>query len=225
MMQWARRHRGFSMEGAGRSIPHSTEPVSRRFGYDRGTPIDRLYIERFLAESSQDIQGRVLELGDSTYSRRFGSHVTRQDVLHVNDTEKATIVGDLAQSTTLPDSAFDCIVLIQTLHLIYDLGPAIQNIRRALLPGGVALVTVPGVSSVDRGEWGASWYWSLTELAAKRLFAEVFGSDNVEVATFGNLYAASCFLQGLAVEEADPSLLSVSDATYPVIVTVRAVRR
>ena len=27
----------------------STEPVSRRFGYDRGTPIDRYYIENFLA--------------------------------------------------------------------------------------------------------------------------------------------------------------------------------
>mgnify|MGYP006961430571 CR=1 FL=1 len=29
-----------------------TEPVSRRFGYDRGTPIDRYYIENFLARQA-----------------------------------------------------------------------------------------------------------------------------------------------------------------------------
>ena len=74
------------------------QPVSRHFGHDRGTPIDRYYIERFLHAHSDDIRGRVLEIGDEAYSRRFGGRrVTAQDVLHVRGGEPlATIVGDLS---------------------------------------------------------------------------------------------------------------------------------
>ena len=42
-----------------------TEPVSRLFGYDRGTPVDRYYMEKFLGGHSADIRGRVLEIGES----------------------------------------------------------------------------------------------------------------------------------------------------------------
>ena len=38
------------------------QPFSTVFGSDRGTCIDRYYIERFLAANSSDIHGRVLEV-------------------------------------------------------------------------------------------------------------------------------------------------------------------
>jgi hypothetical protein len=44
------------------------------------------------------------------------------------------------------------------------------------------------------------------------------------VAAFGNAYAATCFLQGLAVEELDRELLAANDACYPVTVTIRATK-
>ena len=56
----------------------STIPISRNFGLDRGTAIDRYYIEKFLAEHAADITGHVLEVGDDAYSRRFGSNITRR---------------------------------------------------------------------------------------------------------------------------------------------------
>ena len=34
--------------------------------------MDRHYIERFLAQHAVDVQGRVLEVGDDAYTRRFG---------------------------------------------------------------------------------------------------------------------------------------------------------
>jgi hypothetical protein len=34
--------------------------------------------------------------------------------------------------------------------------------------------------------------------AAERLFGEVFGAANVEIEARGNVYAAVCFLEGLA---------------------------
>ena len=102
-------------------------PISLDFGFDRGTPIDRYYIERFLAENAADIRGRALEVGDAAYCQRFGTGVTHQDVLHVSASNPhATIIGDLASPGVLPENAFDCMVLTQTLHLIYDMRAAVD---------------------------------------------------------------------------------------------------
>ena len=199
-------------------------PISDDFGFDRGTPIDRFYIECFLRDNAADIAGRVLEVGDDAYSRRFGGpQVTQQDVLHVSaDNPAATLVGDLSQAGALPADTFDCLVLTQTLHLIFDVRAAVAEMQRGLKPGGVVLLTVPGISPIDRGQWGAGWFWSLTAASATRLFAEVFGAAHVRVQSHGNVFAATAFLQGLAVEEIDTAKLSFHDPSYPVIVTVRA---
>jgi len=204
----------------------STAPISREFGYDRGRPIDRYYIEGWLERHACDIRGRALEVGDATYCRRFGGeHVTRQEVLHVRaDAPEATLVGDLAAGGVLPAASLDSMVLTQTLHLIYDMRAAVAEIHRGLAPGGVALVTVPGISQIDAEEWGGAWCWSLTERSARRLFEDEFGAGKVQVETFGNVYAATAFLQGLAFEEVERRKLDVRDPCYPVVVAVRAVR-
>ena len=202
----------------------SVAPISSDFGFDRGTPVDRYYIEQFLGRHAADIGGRVLEIGDDSYCRRFGgTRIKQQDVLHVTaDNPAATIVGDLSQPGTLPADAFDCLVLTQTLHLIFDLRAAVIEMHRALKPGGIVLLTVPGISQIDRGAWGDTWFWSLTAASALRLFSEVFGADNVRVEAYGNVFAATAFLQGLAVEEIDTTKLQIDDASYPVVVAVRA---
>jgi SAM-dependent methyltransferase len=214
----ARRLHGRFAIGSGQF--ERSRPLSREFGYDRGTPIDRYYVEGFLAENAKHIHGRVLEVGDDVYSRRFGrNRITRQDILHVNhESAKATIIGDLSDPRTLRTAAFDCIVLTQTLHLIFDMAAAVREVRRALAPGGTALITVPGVSSIDRGEWGASWYWSLTDLALAKLLSGPFGSGSVSVESFGNLFAATAFLHGASVEEVDTTKLSARDPAYPVTI-------
>ena len=200
-----------------------TEPISPDFGFDRGTPVDRYYVESFLASNSALIRGRALEIGDASYCRQFGSGIEQQDVLHVSsDNPQATIVGDLSQPGLLPEKAFDCQVITQTLHLIYDMKSAISELHRALRPGGVLLLTVPGITSIDRGDWGNTWYWSLTQVSAQRLFGEIFGDGNVTVRASGNVYSAVCFLHGLALEEVDGRKLDTQDASYPVIISVRA---
>lgn len=202
----------------------SPRPISLNFGFDRGLPIDRYYIEDFLARHGGDVRGRVLEIGDDTYSRRFGDdRIVRQDVLHVRDgIPGATMYGELTDPAVLGDDLFDCVVLTQTLHLIYDFRIAVERLHAALRPGGVVLLTVPGITPVDRGEWRDSWYWSFTRASMQRLFGEVFGAANVQVGTYGNVYAATLYLQGLSVDEARCEHLDVEDAAYPVIVGVRA---
>jgi SAM-dependent methyltransferase len=200
-----------------------TRPIGADFGFERGTPVDRYYVEAFLAAHSGDLRGRALEVGDASYCSRFGQGIVQQDVLHVAaDNPGATIVGDLSIPGVLPERAFDCLVITQTLHLIYDMRAAIAEMHRALKPGGVLLLTCPGISQIDRGEWGATWFWSITRPAAERMFGDVFGAANVAVQVRGNVYAAVCFLEGLALEEVDAAKLEVLDASYPLIVTVRA---
>jgi glycosyltransferase involved in cell wall biosynthesis len=200
-----------------------TSPISADFGFERGTPVDRYYVEAFLAAHSGDIRGRALEVGDASYCSRFGTGILQQDVLHIeSDNPEVTIVGDLSVPGTLPEGAFDCLVLTQTLHLIYDMHAAVEEMHRALKPGGVLLLTSPGISQVDRGRWAATWFWSITKPAAERMFGDVFGTANVAVEARGNVYAAVCFLQGLALAEVDVAKLEVLDPSYPVIVTVCA---
>jgi SAM-dependent methyltransferase len=157
---------------------------------------------------------------------RFGgSKVERSEILHVHDANRGVdYIGDLTRLDVLPPDTFDCIVLTQTLHLIFDMRAAIATLHRALKPGGILLLTTPGISQVDRGEWGLTWCWSLTPVSARRLLQERFSPDAITVGAHGNVFAATCFLQGLAVQEVIPSELDPHDASYPIIVTCRAIK-
>lgn len=203
------------------------QPISRDFGYDRGKPVDRHYIEEFLSRHAEDIKCHVLEVGDNAYTMQYGgARVTHSDILHVSsDNPRATVVADLAQGDNLPSAGFDCIVLTQTLHIIFDMRKAIATLHRMLKPGGVLLATVPGVSAIDRGQWGSSWYWSLSPAALRRLLEEKFDSANVNVTAYGNVLAAVAFLHGLAEHELSAAELDAHDPQYPMISAARAVKQ
>jgi SAM-dependent methyltransferase len=200
-------------------------PISSH--YSRGTPVDRYYVESFLAQNAGDIHGHTLEIADNNYTVRFGGErVTRSDVLHaVPGNPEATLVGDLATGRGIPSSAFDCIILTQTLLVIYEIKEAIIQIRNALRPGGVALITVPGIGQINRYDmdrWGD--YWRFTDASARRLFGDVFGSENVTVVTYGNVLAACAFLHCVAVQELQEEELDHHDADYQVTIAIRVVR-
>lgn len=199
-----------------------TEPVSRLYGWDRGRPVDRHYIENFLAAQGSLITGAVLEIGERTYTERFGHDVSRADMLHVDQVDGATYVADLTDAPEVPSDSYDCVILTQTLHLIFDMSAALRTIQRILKPGGVLLCTVPGISQVADGDWNKTWYWSLTPLATKRLLSAHFPPEAVDVQAFGNVLSATAFLQGLADRELRPKELAVADPEYPVVVAVVA---
>lgn len=200
-------------------------PVSTCFGVDRGTPIDRYYIEKFLAAHAALIHGRILEVGDDTYSRRFGAKSAESiEVLHTTAaSQRATLVGDLTNSDTLPENAFDCFICTQTFNFIFDVQKALEGAHKLLKPGGVLLATVAGISQIsqyDMERWGD--YWRFTSAAIERLFSPVF-TGGIEVQTFGNVLAATAFLQGLAVEDLPRvDLLDRADSDYQLIITIVA---
>ena len=202
-----------------------TRPIASDFGYARGGPVDRYYIESFLERHDTDVRGRVLEVGDDSYTRRFGAdRVERADVLHVDGVGGATYSGDISDGSFLPDDTFDCIILTQTLHLVYDFPAALRTIRRILRPGGVLLLTVPGISNMDSGEWGSSWYYSFTHLSLERMATESLVGFDVEITSYGNVLAAVGFLHGLSVNELTRAELDDHHLPYSLIHALRARR-
>jgi SAM-dependent methyltransferase len=202
-------------------------PVSRTFGFDRGLPIDRYYIERFLGENREHVRGRVLEIGDRAYTLKFGGdRVSCSDVLTwPHSTPESTFVSDLTHGEGVPDAAFDCVILPQTLHLIFDLSAAVGTLHRILKPGGTLLVTVPGtISQIERGAWRDVWYWGFTRLSLEKLFAAAFYSANVHIAEYGNVLASVGFLEGLASQELRTRDLDHRDGQYPLLIGLRAMR-
>jgi SAM-dependent methyltransferase len=204
------------------------KPVSDNWGFDRGLPIDRYYIEKFLAQHGSDIRGNTLEIGDSTYCRRFGGdRVTHCHILDVRrDNPKATIVADLARAPEISSDSFDTVICTQTLQLLPDIGAGVSTLFRILRPGGVALVTIPVVSPLALSEKLAGRdCWRLTVAGATWLFSSHFNPRGVTVEGYGNLLAATAFLHGLAVEDLDSDRLDLFDARYQILTAVHARKR
>lgn len=205
-----------------------TAPVSATFGLDRGTAIDRRYIESFLGGQRGFITGRVLEVAEDTYARRFASTGVQQiDILNpAVATEPRHVVCDLTQVEDVPQGVYDCFICTQTLNFIFDVQAAIAGAWRLLKPGGRFLVTVAGLSQVSRYDmdrWGD--YWRFTNLSLQRLLEHQFGSD-VQIISFGNALAATAFLQGLSVEDLpDTCLLDQHDPDYQIIIAGIATKR
>ena len=201
-------------------------PISPIFGIDRGLPVDRYYIEKFLQENAAMIRGRTLELGDPTYIKKFGgAGVTRIDVLHVAaGNPAATIVADLTDAGHIEAELFDCIILTQSLQMIYDFKAALRTLFRILRPGGTLLLTTHGITKIarrlGRDDWGE--YWHFTTQSAEAVFAETFPGAAVKVTPWGNVLAATAYLHELAAEELTRKELDHLDPDFEVIVSVRA---
>lgn len=203
-------------------------PLHREFGWSRGTPIDRHYIEGFLERHQSDIRGEVLEAAIApNYTEQFGGNrVTSSHILYpVAGKPGATLVGDLATGEGIPVAAFDAIILTQVFQFIYDIHAAVKHTHAALKPGGVLLATFAGISQISRDDmdqWGE--YWRVTDASARRLFGDVFGTENVTVEAHGNVLTACAFLHSMVTTDLTQRELDFNDPNYQVIVTVRAFR-
>ncbi len=220
--------RGAAGPGGPFSDMRRLTPISRRFGSDRGLPLDRHWVDEFLRQHADCIRGRVLEFGDDRYTRRFGvGKVETSDVLHpAPGRPGVTMIANLVDGQGIASEAFDCIICTHVLQYIYEVGQAVATLHRALKPGGVLLLTVPGISPLCRIEeerWGE--YWRFTTGSVRRLLEEEFPPPAVTVEGHGNVLAAVSFLHGLAAEELRAEELDYRDPDYELVVVARATKR
>lgn len=200
------------------------KPFSAHYGFDRGTPVDRLYIERFLTRRAGSIGGDVLEVRSADYTRRFGRPGLRSHVVDIDASNPAaTIVGDLCEAETLGDRAFDCAILTQTLQFLPDPGGALANLWRSLRPGGTLLVTVPCAARIDH-ESPESDFSRWTPAGLRHLVDRSCGGAEIEIEAGGNLTAALAVLLGLAIEDMRRDDLATDDPVFPVIACAAATK-
>lgn len=198
-----------------------TNPISRQFGMDRGTPIDRYYIEKYLNLRRLHIKGKVIEVGGMEYIRKFGNLVVDKWSLDYKEKKGMgnRLVANLEDPETMPENFVDCIIATQVLNFIFDVKKALNSTRKLLRKNGCLLGTVAGgsqISRYDADRWGD--YWRFTAMSLDRLLREVFPADNIEIKSFGNVLAATSFLQGIAVEDLpDVKMLDELDEDYPIV--------
>lgn len=203
-------------------------PVSRLYGLDRGQAIDRYYIEFFLEREKVAIKGSCLELLTNDYTRRFGQNgVTRSEVLDIDrGNERATIYGDLCNlKREIPDRTFDCIILTQTLQFIDDCEAALIECRRMLSINGVLLATIPSMSRLDVASGRDADFWRFTPAGARHLFHRVYGEENTQVVGYGNVITGLGFWLGLAQKDLSAADFTTDDPDFPILVSVKAVKR
>jgi SAM-dependent methyltransferase len=200
-----------------------TTPFSHDWGFDRGTPIDRVYIERFLASHAHDVRGACVEVMNSAYTDRFGgARVTHKDVIDIDPANTlGTIVADLGEPDSLPVQRFDCVIFTQTLHLVPDMRVALANVWRAIAPGGVLLLTVPALARHDIRKGFHHDRWRLTRTGLEWLLADL-PNGRAATTTWGNLLSCTAFLYGLAAEELHAEELQMTDPAFPLIIAARA---
>lgn len=196
------------------------DPLSERWGFDRGQPVDRYYIESFLARNSDRIGGHCLEVMNTDYTLRFGQdRVIQADAVDINPKNpKANIVGDLLDPATLGTNRYDCFILTQTLTVIYDGRTVMRNCYAALKPGGTMLVTA---ACMCRYSPHPEDFWRLTDRSLTRLIVENTDCEDFEVESHGNLMTSMSFLLGAASGELTQEELDHKDFRFPIVVCAR----
>lgn len=207
----------------GRGLPRwgnlrRLKPFSGCHGWDRGTPIDRYYVDRFFARHCAVIAGDVLEIDRNIYTRRYGHDLRTVHSVDIDPRSEPTFLCDLAHcEDVLPSAAYDCVLLPCTLHHLRELQACLRNVLRVVRPGGVILATGAGMVRLDAE--GID-FWHPTPAGWRELLQCVWPDCEIVVEGEGNCLAATAFNLGLALEELTPKELDYNDGLFPVVTTI-----
>jgi glycosyltransferase involved in cell wall biosynthesis len=200
-------------------------PISSPFGSDRGVAIDQFYLDNFFSSKSLCIQGETLEIGSNLYGKQYGGNqVTKYDSWNLDVLNHHTIAGDVMYNISeIADNSYDCIILAQKLNHIYDVKTALYTCCRLLKSGGSLLLTVPGLTPVNKSS-DENFYWSFTDKSIELLLKEVFLGSDPEIFVYGNVYTATAFLHGLVRTEIPLNKYIYFDTQYQVTITAKVTK-
>jgi len=113
------------------------------FNYLFSKTYHRQLLEMLLKKHSSELKDTILDIGSKNqrYSYLFKGQVTAVDLK--SDPDKQVIQGDLNYTLPFKNSSFNGIVCVEVLEYVHDLDHAVAEIHRLLVPGGVALVSIP----------------------------------------------------------------------------------
>jgi SAM-dependent methyltransferase len=193
-------------------------PFSHRFGFDRGAPVDRYYLQQFVAAIGPKVRGRCLEIGGTLVNR--GVYKLEVDEFRTLDLPHSGVADDLMGDAADPDvfaaDSWDSILAFHVLEHCPDPFAVVHNIHRWLTPGGHAFIVVPCAQRMHNFPGD---YWRFMPDGLRVLFKEF---AEAHVSAYGNpLTVVSSFL-GLSHTELPPEDMDFVHPDYPVISCVVA---
>ena len=197
--------------------------VSKKFGFDRGLPIDRFYIDKYLDKNlSKSTYQNGLEVGGVQYLEKF-KVAKKTALLHPEylisegHGDQALVVDLNKKFKNIGDEKFDLIIATNVLNFVEEPHLALNTFQELLVPGGLLIISVSAsmpISEFDKNRWGDFWRFSLQGL---RLILGKTDMD-FEIEYRGNFRATIAFLCGMATEECPEIDLLDLDDEFPITI-------
>ncbi|MFE0258268.1 class I SAM-dependent methyltransferase [Streptomyces sp. NPDC059010] len=193
-------------------------PICPAFGMSRGTPIDRHYLNQFIAEIHDFVQGDVVEIGglDSNGGAYGFTRASKYRGLDIREAPGVSLVGDAADPGIIPADSLDTIIAFNVLEHTARPWQVVDNMRQWLRPGGTACCMVP---SAQRLHSAPEDYWRPLPAALREMFS---AWSEQTVHQYGNPLSVIASLMGIAAEELDALELSSYHPDYPVATCIVA---
>jgi hypothetical protein len=203
-------------------------------GGERGRlSVIRYYWHDFLERNRADIQGRGLEVGDTSTIRHYGGPaLTQAEAIDLTaHSPEVKVVADLSRADHVTPDVYDCFVNQFTMAVIYDVEAAVYHAIRLLKPGGVLLINFWCVDfylyrGLDMGTGAPLYmYWWFTPIGVENLLRSLaLNEQDYQVTVYGNLLTRMAFLMNLPAEELTPEELDFADPGQPLLICVRVVK-
>ncbi|MFE9450257.1 class I SAM-dependent methyltransferase [Streptomyces sp. NPDC006739] len=193
-------------------------PICPAFGMSRGTPIDRYYLDQFIAEIRDSVQGDVVEIGglDSNKDAYGFTRASEYRGLDIRAAPGVALVGDVADLGIIPAGSLDTILAFNVLEHTARPWQVVDNMWQWLRPGGTACCMVP---SAQRLHSAPEDYWRPLPTALREMFS---AWSEQTVHQYGNPLSVIASLMGIAAEELDALELSTYHPDYPVATCIVA---
>ena len=122
--------------------------VSKKFGFDRGLPIDRFYIDKYLDKNlSKSTYQNGLEVGGVQYLEKF-KVAKKTALLHPEylisegHGDQALVVDLNKKFKNIGDEKFDLIIATNVLTFVEEPHLALNTFQELLVPGGLLIISV-----------------------------------------------------------------------------------
>lgn len=197
-----------------------TNPICQAFGFLRGEPIDRYYLNQFVEKIRPEIVGNIMEIGAIANAKAAYqlSDNASYCVLNIEKWSEEDIVGDAHDISIIKPETFDTILLFNVLEHCYAPWIVIENIHTWLKPGGKCFASVPSAVKIHDTPQD---YWRPLPDAFNWMFRNF---SQKEIRTYGNPLTVIATYHGIAKEELTTEELNTLHPDYPVITCIAATK-
>ncbi|MBK1987560.1 class I SAM-dependent methyltransferase [Sphaerospermopsis aphanizomenoides BCCUSP55] len=195
-----------------------TVPICQAFGLTRGKPVDRYYLNKFIAEIYPQITGNILEIGGIPKDKDFYqvNPGSSYQIMNLEPGLGIDIVGDAHDVSMIQPESFDSIITFNVLEHCYAPWQVVENIYTWLKPGGKCFAMVPSavrLHATPMDYWRPlpdAFAWMFRNFSQKKLYV------------YGNPISVIASYHGIATEELTTEELDAFHPDYPVATCIVA---